>query len=192
MKRLDINKDSLSHAGLEKLYRATKSARLAIRYLAILKLYEGQSTYEAAAEVHVTPQVVVNWVHRWNEGGPDALVESGHTGRPPYLTPEQQQELANHVIKPPRENGHDFNVWYLKNIAGHAAEKYDVVYSVSGIYRLRKRNTLVYRVPRTEPVGGDQKKGRLQDQERGDLPRQAAWGRDRAPRRERVRALRQA
>lgn len=112
------------------------------------------------------------------------------SSRHPFLTPEQQQELANHVIQSPRENGHDFNVWYLKNIAGYAAEKYDVVYSVSGIYRLQKRNTLVYRVPRTEPVGGDQKKGRLRGQERGDLPRQAAGGRDHAPRRERVRALR--
>jgi|SRR5271157_943006 len=161
MKRLEINKDYLSYADLEVLYRSTKNARLSIRYLAILKLYEGQSTYEAAAEVHVTPQVVVNWVHRWNEGGPDALVELGHTGRHPYLTPEQQQELADHVTAPPRESGHDFNVWYLKNIAGYAAEQYGVEYSVSGVCRLRKRNALVYRVPRIEPVGGNQKKGRL-------------------------------
>lgn len=161
MKRLEINKDFLSYADLEALYRSTKNARLAIRYLAILKLYEGQCTYEAAAEVHVTPQVVVNWVHRWNEGGPDALVEKGHTGRPPFLTPEQQQELANHVDAPPRENGHDFNVWYLKNIVGYAAEQYGVEYSVSGIQRLRKRNDLVYRVPRVEPIGCDQKKGRF-------------------------------
>ena len=154
----------LSYEDLEILYRSTKDGRLAARYLAILHLYEDHSTEEAGRAVHRTVQAVRLWVHRWNEGGPRALEERPRPGRTPYLTPEQQEELAKHVVTPPREGGHDFNVWYLKNIAGYVAEKYEKEYSVSGIHRLRKRNDLTYRVPRINPVGPkgvDQKKGRF-------------------------------
>ncbi len=151
-------------ADLDALYRRAKDARLMVRLLAILLLYDGKSTYEVGATVGKSPQIVRQWVHRWNEGGLGALEEKSRSGRPPYLTPEQQAELAGHVATTPREGGHTFNVWYLKNIAGYVAEKYDKEYSVSGIHRLRKRNDLTYRVPRINPVspkGVDQKKGRI-------------------------------
>src|SRR5271157_2656730 len=154
MKALKVERH-LTRAELGALYHGTKDPRLMVRYLAILLLYDGESTYEAGATVGKSPQVVRQWVHRWNEGGPEALKEKERSGRPPFLTPEQQQELAEHVTARPNEGGHDFNVWYLKNIAGYVAQEYGKEYSVSGIHRWRKRAGLAYRVPRVEPLGCD-------------------------------------
>ena len=160
----------VSQEELISLWRGAPDVRTGIRYLAILKLYESFNLSQVGAMIHCSRQDVSNWLKRWNEGGPEAMREGKHTGRPCRLTAEQQQELKEHIAKPPREEGHDFNVWYLQNIAGHVQEQYDTIYSVSGVQRLRKRVGLVYRVPRVEPVGcPDEKKQRSRINKTGSI-----------------------
>lgn len=56
---------------LKALYKKTKKNKLARKYLAIIKLYQGKSTQQVADELFVTPQIVRKWIHRWNDQGPE-------------------------------------------------------------------------------------------------------------------------
>ena len=102
---------------LKALYKKAKNNKLARKYLAILKLYQDKSTRQVADELFVTPQIIRKWIHRWNEQGPDGLVDIPQSGRPPFLTDEEQAELIQDLLKSPRDSGLDYSNWMLKIIS---------------------------------------------------------------------------
>ena len=126
----------LSIEELKALYKKTEKSKLARKYLAIIKLYDGKSTQEVADELFITPQIVRKWIHRWNEQGPNGIIDIPQSGRPPFLTDKEQAELIQDVLKPPRESGFDYSNWMLKLIAAHVKRKYGIEMTLSGIWRI--------------------------------------------------------
>ncbi len=151
-------KRHVSFEELKNLFRKTDKKSLAIRYLAILKMYEGEDAPKAAREVYVTPQSVRNWVHRWNEQGPKGLIPEPQSGRPPVLKEEEREVLINDVLKSPREIDYDFSTWTLKAIVGHVKKKFGKEMSISGVDRMLKRENLSRVVPRPMPAKADPQK----------------------------------
>ena len=150
----------LSWEELKTLYRKTVKNKLARRYLAILKLYEGKTTQQVAEELFVTPQIVRKWIHRWNERGPDNLVALPQSGRPPFLSKEEQAELIQDILKSPRELGYDYSNWMLKIIAEHIKRKYGVEMTLTGIWKLLKRHKMTRLVARPLPAKADPQKSK--------------------------------
>lgn len=79
---------------LKSLIRKTQSARLARRYNAIHMATQGQSAPQIAHHLCVSPRSVQEWVHQYNQGGPEALVDKPKQGQPKVLTPEQEAEVV--------------------------------------------------------------------------------------------------
>lgn len=73
--RTDFNGD-----GLRRITRASKDGRKVRRLLALAAIYDGGSRSEAARLGGVGLQIVRDWVVRFNERGPDALID-GKCGR---------------------------------------------------------------------------------------------------------------
>lgn len=150
----------LSIEELKALYKKTEKNKLARKYLAILKLYEGKSSRQVADELFVTPQIVRKWIHRWNDQGPTRLADIPQSGRPPILTEEEQAELVQDVLRSPRELGLDYSNWMLKIIVEHVKRKFGKEMTPSGIWRVLKRHNLTRLVPRPMPAKADPKKNK--------------------------------
>ena len=71
------------------------------RLLAIAMVFEGTPRTEAAACNGMDRQTLRDWVHRYNEGGVDALKSQEKPGRTPYLTEAQMAELRQLVVDGP-------------------------------------------------------------------------------------------
>src|ERR671920_2444016 len=82
---------------LRRLAAATKNANQSRRLLSLAAVLDGMSRAQAARVGGMDRQTLRDWVHRFNEQGPDGLKDIWSKGSPPRLSPEQQAELAQIV-----------------------------------------------------------------------------------------------
>ena len=68
--------------GLRKLASGCKDAGQTRRLLSLAAVYDGASREEAAKVGGMDRQTLRDWVHRFNEAGPDGLVNRKSPGRP--------------------------------------------------------------------------------------------------------------
>jgi len=119
------------------LARKQKSAQMKIRLLALAHFQEGQSRTQIAKFLKVSRTSVNKWVKTYLDQGLEGLQEKSRSGRPAWLTPEQQKQLAqyieNNAAKPTggRLTGTDIHQ-YIK-------EKFDKEYHPDHIYTLLKK-----------------------------------------------------
>src|SRR3954470_858725 len=90
--RADFSADEL-----RRLATASKHANQSRRLLSIAAVLDGMSRTDAARIGGMDRQTLRDWVHRFNERGPDGLKDSWSKGNPPRLSAAQQAELARLV-----------------------------------------------------------------------------------------------
>jgi transposase len=83
--------------GLRRLARQSKDAAQARRLLALAEIYDGGSRTDAARIGGVTRQIVRDWVLRFNQHGPEGLINAKAPGNRPKLNEDQRQALARMV-----------------------------------------------------------------------------------------------
>ena len=72
---------------LRRLSRSSTDGKQTRRLLALALIYDGVSRTEAAHHAHVDKQSVRDWVLRFNEEGPDGLIDRKSSGAPPRPPP---------------------------------------------------------------------------------------------------------
>jgi transposase len=87
-------RDDYDAARLRQAARDSDDADQVRRLLALAAIYDGAPRMEAARIGGVTLQIVRDWVLRFNEGGPDALINRKAPGKPPLLGSAERQALA--------------------------------------------------------------------------------------------------
>jgi transposase len=93
-------------------------------------------------------QTLRDWVIRYNAEGTDGLRDRPHTGRPPLLAPEQEEELAQLIAAGPdleRDGVIEFRVRHIREIA---ARNFGADYTRSGMQERLHRMKLSYLKPR--------------------------------------------
>jgi transposase len=80
-----------------------------------------------ATSLKVKPQTVRRWRREFKANGRDGLRARTHAGRPPRLTPEQKQRLAELLQKTPAECGLDKYLWTQQLIADLIAREFNGV-----------------------------------------------------------------
>lgn len=88
-------------ASLRRLARRSKDGGQARRLLALAEVYEGRSRSEAALVGGVTLQSIRDWVLRFNENGPDGLIDRKAPGPQPKLDAAQLEALKELVERGP-------------------------------------------------------------------------------------------
>lgn len=96
-KPIEISRDESSAAELRALAASTRDGRVVRRLLALALVLEGESREEAAQLNGMDRQTLRDWVLRFNERGPDGLINVKAPGRPPKLSKEQVEELGRLV-----------------------------------------------------------------------------------------------
>ena len=87
--RDDFNVDQI-----RALAARSRDSGQARRLLSIAAVYDGLSRSDAARIGGMDRQTLRDWVHRFNEEGPEGLVNGKAPGSPPKLTRAQLEELA--------------------------------------------------------------------------------------------------
>lgn len=112
---IELRKDFDGKA-LRRLARASADAGQARRLLALAAIYSGASRSEAAKIGAVTLQTVRDWVLRFNERGPDGLIDGKAPGNASKLNDDQRRALKELVEQGPIPAVHGVVRWRLVDL----------------------------------------------------------------------------
>src|SRR5215212_3827874 len=128
-----------SAGGLRRLAAATKNANQSRRLLSLAAVLDGMSRTEAARIGGMDRQTLRDWVHRFNEHGPEGLKDTWSKGNPPRLSAEQQAELAHLVETGPDRAVHGVVRWRRVDLQHLIAERLGVVYHERTVGKILKQ-----------------------------------------------------
>jgi transposase len=113
---------------LRRLAAATKHANQSRRLLSIAAVLDGMNRSEAARIGGMDRQTLRDWVHRFNEHGPDGLKDHWSNGKPARLSADQQAELARLVETGPDRAVHGVVRWRRIDLQRVIAERFGITY----------------------------------------------------------------
>ncbi|NRP75785.1 hypothetical protein ILFOPFJJ_06708 [Ensifer psoraleae] len=111
---------------LRQLARQAKNADQARRLLSLASIYHGGSRSGAARLGSVTVQIVRDWVVRFNERGPDGLINGKAPGGRAKLNDAQRQALAKIVESGPIPAVHGVVRWRRKDLVQWLFEEFRI------------------------------------------------------------------
>lgn len=81
---------------------------------------------QVAAVLGVHVESVRLWVRNHKRGGDDALDARPHSGRPAFLTPDQESEVRDWLLRKPTEFGFRTDLWSAGRVAQLIRERMGV------------------------------------------------------------------
>jgi transposase len=116
----------LSHSEIKKRYRSCMDVKERARWHVLFLVTRNDRIFTAEESADVlgyTATWACNVIHAWNQKG-EAGLHDGHElfsgGRPPLLSPEEQQQLREHIQK---ERPPDGGLWTGPKISKWIAQK---------------------------------------------------------------------
>lgn len=131
-------RDDFDADGVRSLARASKDAAQTRRLLALASIYDGGSHLEAARMGGVSPQIVRDWIVRFNAQGSAGLINGRAPGPASKLTDEHRRALAQRVEEGPDPAVHGVVRWRLKDLAAWLAEEHGLTLDETTVGRALK------------------------------------------------------
>jgi len=131
-------RNDYSAAELRRLAAATKKANQSRRLLSLAAVLDGMTRTEAARIGGMDRQTLRDWVHRFNEHGPDGLLDNWSKGPEPRLSEEQRAEIAQLVETGPDRAVHGVVRWRRVDLQRVIRERFGVEYHERTIGKLLK------------------------------------------------------
>lgn len=132
-------RDDYDAAQLRALSKQSRDAGQIRRLLALAGVYDGMSRAAAARIGGMDRQTLRDWVHRFNDEGPEGLVNRKASGRTCWLSDEQMAELGEIVETGPDLATHGVVRWRRVDLQRVIEERFGVTYSERAISELLKR-----------------------------------------------------
>lgn len=107
-----------------------------VRLEAAARFAQGERVCDVARALHASPQAVRVWRRDWREGGAEALRSRGPRGRPRKLSAEQLQALEAELLKGPRAQGYETELWTLERIAKLIRKLFGVSYHPGHVFKV--------------------------------------------------------
>lgn len=127
-----------SAAELRRLATATLNANQSRRLLSLAAVLDGMNRTEAARIGGMDRQTLRDWVHRFNQHGPEGLLDSWAKGPEPRLSTEQRAEIAQLVEVGPDRAVHGVVRWRRIDLQRVIVERFGVAYHERTIGKLLK------------------------------------------------------
>jgi len=89
--------DHVGLVDLKRLARGEKNAKLSKRIQMIVLAIEGYTAPAIARSLGLSRRACQRWVQRFNEAGLEGLQDKTGRGKPPLLTPEEQEQLKQRI-----------------------------------------------------------------------------------------------
>lgn len=128
-----------SASELRRLAATTKNANQSRRLLSLAAVLDGMNRTEAARIGGMDRQTLRDWVHRFNEHGPEGLKDTWSKGNPPRLSAEQEAELADLVETGPDRAVHGVVRWRRIDLKQIIAERFGVDYHARTVGKILHR-----------------------------------------------------
>lgn len=128
-----------SAAELRRVAAASKHANQSRRLLSIAAVLDGMSRAAAARTGGMDRQTLRDWVHRFNESGPEGLKDSWSKGHPPRLSAEQLAQFGELVETGPDRAVHGVVRWRRVDLQQIVAERFGVAYHERTIGKILKQ-----------------------------------------------------
>jgi transposase len=131
-----------SAAELRRLAAASRNANQSRRLLSLAAVVDGMNRTEAARIGGMDPriksedQTLRDWVHRFNEHGPEGLLDGWSKGPAPRLSAEQRAEIAQLVETGPERAVHGVVRWRRIDLRRVIVERFGVTYHERTIGKL--------------------------------------------------------
>ena len=127
-----------SAAELRRLATATLNANQSRRLLSLAAVLDGMNRTEAGRVGGMDRQTLRDWVHRFNEHGPEGLLDNWAKGPEPRLSTEQRAEIAHLVEVGPDRAVHGVVRWRRIDLQRVIVERFGVTYHERTIGKLLK------------------------------------------------------
>jgi transposase len=124
---------------VRELARRAKHAGQARRLLAIASVLDGAARKDAAKVGGMDRQTLRDWVIRFNEQGPDGLINIPSPGAPPKLNEEHRAFLARVVEDGPIPAIHGVVRWRACDLIMVLHQEFGISVSDDTVYRALKR-----------------------------------------------------
>ena len=126
-------------ATLRRVATTVKDANQARRLLAMAAIYDGKDREDAARLGGMDRQTLRDWVHRFNQCGPDGLINAKSPGRRPKLSKEQMEELGRLVEAGPDPEKDGFARWRCVDLKRVLGARFAVDLSEVSLGRILKK-----------------------------------------------------
>src|SRR3954470_24517873 len=146
-----------SAAELRQFATRTKNANQSRRLLSLAAVLDGMSRTEAARIGGMDRQTLRDWVHRFNEQGPEGLKDTWSKGNPPRLSAAQQAELAHLVETGPDRAVHGVVRWRRIDLKQIIAERFGVAYHERTVGKILHRLGFSHISPRPRHPAQDER-----------------------------------
>lgn len=127
-----------SAAELRRLAAATRNASQSRRFLSLAAVVDGMNRTEAARLGGMDRQTLCDWVHRFNDHGPEGLLNGCSKGPEPRLSQEQRAEIAQLVETGPDREVHGVVRWRRIDLQRVIVERFGVAYHERTVGKLLK------------------------------------------------------
>lgn len=127
-----------SAAELRRLAKETKDVNQSRRLLSLAAVLDGMNREDAARVGGMDRQTLRDWVHRFNDAGPEGLKDAWYGGPEPRLSPEQKAELARIVETGPDPAVDGVVRWRRIDLKRVIEERFGVVYHERYVGKLLK------------------------------------------------------
>ncbi len=141
-------RDDYSAEEVRALAARAKNGAQARRLLSIAMVYDGMSRTAAAAIGGMDRQTLRDWVHRFNDEGPDGLVNRKAPGQPRKLDEAQRRALAEVVEQGPIPAIHGVVRWRLVDLKQWLWDEFAIELDASTVSRELKALGFVKLSPR--------------------------------------------
>src|ERR1700730_7505250 len=128
-----------SAAALRRLARISKDTRQSRRLLSLAAVLDGMNRTDAARIGGMDRQTLRDWVHCFNDAGPDGLLANWASGPTPRLSPDQKAELAAIVEAGPDREVDGVVRWRRIDLKRVIAERFGVDYHERHVGTLLKK-----------------------------------------------------
>ena len=136
MRRLQIDESGMIRIAIQQEIGRSEESRYDHRLHGLLLLAAGHSCQDVAALFGEDDTTVQRWVHRFEQGGLEALRESERPGRPRSLDAAQRRELQADLRKSPRDFGLAAAAWDGASLSRHLQSRFGVQLGVRQCQRI--------------------------------------------------------
>jgi transposase len=128
-----------SASELRRLAKRSNDNNQSRRLLSLAAVLEGMNRTDAARIGGMDRQTLRDWVHRFNEAGPEGLLDNWASGPAPRLSPDQKAELAAIVEADPDREVDGVVRWRRVDLKRVIAERFGVDYHERHVGTLLKK-----------------------------------------------------
>jgi transposase len=139
MGRAIVLRRDFSAGELRELAAKVRNANQARRLLALAAVYDGMAREDAARLGGMDRQTLRDWAHRFNELGPDGLLDRKPPGRQRKLSAEQDEALRLLVEAGPDPERDGVVRWRCRDLKRVLGERFGVDLSEVSLGRALKR-----------------------------------------------------